>query len=59
MDGHQRRIWRRMIDQIDQYRAGELSLSRLVTNLEGLLDASETRNANLLGVLEQAGDERE
>jgi hypothetical protein len=59
MDDHQRRIWRRMIDQIDQYRTGDLSLSRLVTNLEGLLDASETRNANLLGVLEQAGDERE
>jgi hypothetical protein len=37
MDDHQRAMWYRMLDRIEGYRRGELSLARLVDDLHGLV----------------------
>src|SRR3954469_7733017 len=47
MDEHQRRVWLRMTEEIEEYRAGRVTLERLTTNLKGLLAASDLRSPEL------------
>jgi hypothetical protein len=41
MDEHQRRIWQRMLADIDAFSEDRMNLSRLVSNLKGHFDAAE------------------
>lgn len=43
MNDHERRVLARMADEVDRYRAGHLSIGRLLENLWGLADAAEIR----------------
>jgi hypothetical protein len=43
MDERQRRVWTQMLRQIDDWEQGNLGLARLVTNLYGLLEATEMK----------------
>lgn len=46
MDSHQRRIFTQMLDQVDLYDAGQVTLDRLVDNLGGLLGAADIHDKN-------------
>jgi hypothetical protein len=48
MDEHQRRTWGRMLEQVDAYDAGDVTLAQLVTNLQGLLGATDLRDDALV-----------
>ncbi len=48
MDDHQRRVWSRMIDYIDDYERGALGLDALCSSLKGLLGASDLRDQGLV-----------
>jgi hypothetical protein len=48
MDDHQRRVWGRMIESIDAYRAGQFDLRKLVVDLQGLLGAVELHDDHLV-----------
>mgnify|MGYP000051759367 CR=1 FL=1 len=49
MNEHQIRLWRGMIDSIESYLCGETEdFYGIVGNLEGALDASETKNEALI-----------
>lgn len=46
---HQKRLWHSMIDMISQYlKQSSSDFYRLVGNLEGALDASELKDAELI-----------
>jgi hypothetical protein len=48
MDDHQRRVWARMIESVDAYRAGHFDLRKLVVDLQGLLGAADLHDAHLV-----------
>lgn len=48
MDDHQRRVWSRMIEYIEDYERGALGLGALCSSLEGLLGASDLRDQGLV-----------
>lgn len=48
MDDHQRRVWSRMIDYIEDYERGALGLGALCSSLKGLLGASDLRDQGLV-----------
>lgn len=47
-NGHQSRLWGRMIQRIEDFRNGKLQYSELVHELEGMLDACEFKDNNLI-----------
>jgi len=48
MDEHQRRVWARMVESIDSYRAGRMDLGKLVSDLRGLMGAADLHNESLI-----------
>jgi hypothetical protein len=48
MNDHQRRIWLTMLQRIDAFMAGELGLLQLVNDLQGLLDAGEFDDRDMI-----------
>jgi hypothetical protein len=48
MNTHQRRIFTQMLDQIDLYGAGRITLDRLVMNLGGLLGAADLHDNDVV-----------
>jgi hypothetical protein len=44
----QDRLWTEMLRHIDEYRRGEIGFVKLVRDLEGLLDAGEIKDAELI-----------
>lgn len=49
MSEHQRRMWKRMIDLIDDYQRGATGFAQMVGALEGALDAGEFADSSLVG----------
>jgi len=47
VDGHQRRMWAAMLDQISAYRAGRLGLRALVQDLRGLYIEADSHDAGV------------
>ena len=47
MDEHQIRIWRRMIEALDNYETGVVDLQKLASDLKGLLAATDLHDQNL------------
>ena len=48
MENQQPLLWRRMIELIDCYRDGRIRFSRLVGELEGMMDASDLREKEVV-----------
>jgi hypothetical protein len=48
VDEHERRVWSRMIASIDAYRAGDLTLAKLVPDLQGLLGAADLHDTRII-----------
>ena len=48
MDGHQLKLWNRMIELIKEYKEDQIRFSRLVRELEGILDACDLRDKQLV-----------
>lgn len=48
MDEHQRRMWGRMIDRVDAYGGGQVSLWTLADDLRGLFAAADIHDAQLV-----------
>lgn len=44
MNEHQRRLWERMISSLDDYIARRTGFSRMVDDLEGIIDSGEYRD---------------
>lgn len=47
MDDHQRSIWVRMLQRIDDYRSESISLGQLVGDLSGLFTAADSHDAQV------------
>ncbi|HEY7138373.1 MAG TPA: hypothetical protein VIB48_25175 [Acidimicrobiia bacterium] len=48
MDGHQRRVWSRLPEEVDAFHRGERTTAQLVANLEGLVAAADVKDESLL-----------
>jgi hypothetical protein len=48
MNEHQRRVWERMVESIDSYRAGRVNLGKLVSDLRGLMGAADLHDESLI-----------
>ncbi len=48
MNEHQKRLWKQMINLIDQYRKGQVKYSNFVGELEGALDAGEFKDNEMI-----------
>jgi hypothetical protein len=48
VDEHQRRVWGRMVEVLDTYDAGDISLHKLVSDLQGLLGASDLHDPSVV-----------
>jgi hypothetical protein len=47
LDEHQRRVWGRMIEEVDANREGHIGLEHLAIDLKGLLGASDPHSDRL------------
>lgn len=45
---HQKKLWNSMINLIDAYIAGKINFGYLTPSLEGILDASEIKDKDLI-----------
>ncbi|HEY3830883.1 MAG TPA: hypothetical protein VGO03_01190 [Acidimicrobiia bacterium] len=48
MDEHQRRVWASLLDEIDAFHRGELTVRSLVSNLNGIVSAADLHDEQLL-----------
>jgi hypothetical protein len=48
VDEHQRRVWTRMIESVDAFRADHFDLRKLVQDLQGLLGAADLHDRHLV-----------
>lgn len=48
LSDHQSRLWRRMLQLIEEFRRGKLKYCEFVGALEGALDAGEFRDKSLI-----------
>lgn len=45
---HQKRLWQSMIRFTDDYLAGKIAFSAMVASLEGILDASDIKDQDVI-----------
>ena len=48
MDEHQRRVWGRILERLDDYESGEVGLRKLLADLRGLLDAADLHDQRVI-----------
>ena len=48
MDEHQRRVWARLLDEVDAFKRGKLTIGQLNANLGGLIGAADIQDEQLL-----------
>src|SRR5262245_13487517 len=48
MDEHQRRVWARLLEEVDAFKRGELTIGQLNSNLRGLVAAADIHDEGLL-----------
>lgn len=48
MDQHQRRVWGRMLERLDDHESGDVGLGKLLVDLRGLLDAADLHNRRVI-----------
>ena len=48
MESHQLKLWHRMIELIENYKKGQIRFSRMVRDLEGIMDACDLRDQQLV-----------
>jgi len=47
MDEHQQRMWGRMLESLDAFDGGDIDLTKLVADLDGLLTAADPHDEQL------------
>jgi hypothetical protein len=48
MDEHQRRVWGRLLEEVDAFKRGELTVGQLNSSLNGLVSAADIHDEELL-----------
>jgi hypothetical protein len=48
MEEYQRKLWEQMLERIDAFEAGTFGLTKLASDLRGLLAASDLHDTNLI-----------